>query len=1260
MSLHLGELSGTLGMDIGPFDRALASAGDKLRKWGPAAAKVAGGAALAVGAAAGAAIVKGMNLEPARDKVAASLGATPDQAARYGKAAGAVYSANFGGSMEEATEAVGQVVSSIKGLRDASEADITAMTSKVYAFSDAFGIDLARSAQVAGQMVTSGLAGSAEEGLDMLTATLQRVPAAVREDVLDAADEYGPFFAQLGLSGDQAMGMLAKGAEQGMYGIDKLGDSLKEFTIRATDGSKASTDAYKLIGLNADDMASAVLAGGDKAADATQQIVAGLQGIDDPVAQANSAIALFGTPLEDLGTGEIPAFLDALGAGKEGLGEFGGATQKMADEMGNNAAANLESFRRQIEVGVVEFLGAKALPALNDLTGYLSRELGPTVRDAAGWVRDDLAPALRGMADWMQRNEQPIKAVTAVITTLLLPALVGTAINAARSAAAQVAAWALTSGASVKGAATQVAAHYRVLGGWIAAGARATASAAMQVGGWLAMGAAAATSAAAQVGANVRTAASFVAAKAAMVASVAASAALRGATLLGAAAQWALNAALSANPIGLIIIAVAALVAGLIWFFTKTELGQKIVKGAMAGIRVAIGWVVEKAQELWSWVKGAWPTIQSMLTLPVRTAWTIIKAAWSGIKTAFSAAVTWVGDVFKAGWAALQWVLVTPVQLAKDGLDKLWTNIKANIKAVWTWVSGTFKTLWDGIKKVFTDPIGSAKTAIATMLGKTGLGKVFTDAVSALGAIWDGLKDKLKAPISFMVNTVINGGFLEAYGKVRGFLPMLPEIPDIKVPGFQRGGVATVPGTFQPGRRDNVLAVDGGGRPVARVEPGEAITPRAATAQSYGLLEAIRTGRLTDRLAGLKDGGVVWPSITRRLSGNYAGHSGVDIAAAAGTPIFAPAAGRVTHAGFGRGYGLGIFIRALDGVETVLGHASRALVRAGQSVAAGQEVAKVGSTGRSSGPHIHVERALAAFGAVSNRASTLAWLQGAGSPPFAGVSTSGSGSGDGAGLFDVGAMIRKAFDGVTRGVSEKVGGGIMGDLVTALPKMIVDKLVKAGASLLGGSGDPGGSGVERWRSTVVQALSMAGVPTSPAYVEAWLRQIKSESGGNPSITQQVRDVNSGGNEAQGLVQVIPGTFAAYRHPNLPNDRTHPLANLYAGINYADARYGARMLSVIGHGHGYLGGTLGASRGFHELAEDGRPELVLGRTSRYFDGGERVLNARQTADLLGGGKGPTADELASAVAAALAGAEWRLDGMADRIRLETKREEQRQW
>ena len=89
--------------------------------------------------------------------------------------------------------------------------------------------------------------------------------------------------------------------------------------------------------------------------------------------------------------------------------------------------------------------------------------------------------------------------------------------------------------------------------------------------------------------------------------------------------------------------------------------------------------------------------------------------------------------------------------------------------------------------------------------------------------------------------------------------------------------------------------------------------------------------------------------------GTMAMHSGIDFAAATGTPVPAVAGGTVTEAGDSGGYGNMVEIDHGNGLSTRYGHLSRILVKAGDKVARGQEIAESGSTGRSTGPHLHYE-----------------------------------------------------------------------------------------------------------------------------------------------------------------------------------------------------------------------------------------------------------------------------------------------------------------
>jgi murein DD-endopeptidase MepM/ murein hydrolase activator NlpD len=109
----------------------------------------------------------------------------------------------------------------------------------------------------------------------------------------------------------------------------------------------------------------------------------------------------------------------------------------------------------------------------------------------------------------------------------------------------------------------------------------------------------------------------------------------------------------------------------------------------------------------------------------------------------------------------------------------------------------------------------------------------------------------------------------------------------------------------------------------------------------------------------------VWPMHGRLTSyfgrrnlgmGTATFHRGLDIAAPSGTTIVAARRGTVTFAGWSdRGYGNLVKIRHAGGAETWYAHASRVLVRVGQSVSQGEPIALVGSTGISTGPHLHLE-----------------------------------------------------------------------------------------------------------------------------------------------------------------------------------------------------------------------------------------------------------------------------------------------------------------
>ena len=295
-------------------------------------------------------------------KLEASLGLTESQSARAGDVAGALFSRSYGESMGEVTAAVGSVMSSIDGMRSASSQDLEQVTGVAMNFASAFDVGVSEAARNAGILVKTGLAPDAIGAFDLMTGALQQVPEALRGEVMDATQEYSTYFQALGIDGADAMGMLVSATENGQYGIDKMGDSLKEFTIRSTDMSAASKVAFDALGMDQQTMANRLLAGGETAKQAMGEIVTGLQGIDDPALQAQASLALFGTPLEDLGTDQIPAFLEMLDPATASLDTFTGSAEAMNEKM-NEAVSPVDEFTRGLQGAASEGLAPLLEPA---------------------------------------------------------------------------------------------------------------------------------------------------------------------------------------------------------------------------------------------------------------------------------------------------------------------------------------------------------------------------------------------------------------------------------------------------------------------------------------------------------------------------------------------------------------------------------------------------------------------------------------------------------------------------------------------------------------------------------------------------------------------------------------------------------------------------------------------------------------------------------------------------------------------------------
>lgn len=138
--------------------------------------------------------------------------------------------------------------------------------------------------------------------------------------------------------------------------------------------------------------------------------------------------------------------------------------------------------------------------------------------------------------------------------------------------------------------------------------------------------------------------------------------------------------------------------------------------------------------------------------------------------------------------------------------------------------------------------------------------------------------------------------------------------------------------------------------------------------------------------------------------------------------------------------------------------------------------------------------------------------------------------------------------------------------------------------------NPGGAGVARWRPYIIRAFKQLGVEPAEWKVAKLLRQIQTESGGDPGRWQQVHDVNSGGNEARGLLQFAGSTWAADALPG-HKDWRNGYNEILAAIAVLE-RGGEGGWGNVGNGHGWANGGLISTHGMYEVGEGNKPEMII--------------------------------------------------------------------
>lgn len=329
------------------------------------------------------AFIDALQIEVRQDRLQALTGIDEASAAKFARAAGEAYANNFGDSIESNMNTARLALQFDLIDEDATTRDAQKVIAGLSGIADVLEEDVGRTATAVTTLLRSGLARSAQDAYDLIAAGAQK-GLNRNEDLLDTLTEYPVVLQRLGITGQESLGLISQAMQAGARNTDVAADALKEFQIRATDGSDLSAQGFERLGLSAEEMTAKIAAGGEGAREGLAQVLDGLRAIEDPVARNAAAVELFGTKAEDLGAA---LFAMDLNTAASQFDNVAGAADRMFETIADNDASRISQAQRNIEV------------AAQGIQGALASAFAEPLGDFADWVSANRGPVLQFFVD---------------------------------------------------------------------------------------------------------------------------------------------------------------------------------------------------------------------------------------------------------------------------------------------------------------------------------------------------------------------------------------------------------------------------------------------------------------------------------------------------------------------------------------------------------------------------------------------------------------------------------------------------------------------------------------------------------------------------------------------------------------------------------------------------------------------------------------------------------------------------------------------
>lgn len=342
--------------------------------------------------------------QTATNQMASATGAAGEELENLRDVMENVYADNFGEDVADVADAVAMVDRNMANL---DKNGLTNATEGALALRDAFEYDVAESTRAA-EAIRKNFGSSAEEAFSLIAAGAQN-GLDYSGELIDTINEYSSQFSKLGFTADGMFNLLQSGADSTAWNLDKVGDAIKEFSIRAIDGSDTTVAAFKDLGYNAEEIMATFAAGGEGANEAFFDVINTLLDVDDQVKRDALGVALFGTMWEDLGV----EAMEAMAGASQAAYDTEGALEQINQVRYNDLDSALQGIGRQMEVSLLPAADAvyqslmDSMPEITEAMEEVSPVIAEIAEDFADWaggaISDGLPVLVDGIkdfADW--------------------------------------------------------------------------------------------------------------------------------------------------------------------------------------------------------------------------------------------------------------------------------------------------------------------------------------------------------------------------------------------------------------------------------------------------------------------------------------------------------------------------------------------------------------------------------------------------------------------------------------------------------------------------------------------------------------------------------------------------------------------------------------------------------------------------------------------------------------------------------------------